>query len=108
MKNNLVLLPPEIHCTGIDSLPDPYTLFCRDHLARVNAWARLAAPGGMAQINLANNEAVYDRFIDPEISLLIGRHMNPFDITLLQVTEMMRIALVHPDFLFGMMEAVHG
>ncbi|MEL6378868.1 MAG: hypothetical protein AAGK25_11060 [Pseudomonadota bacterium] len=108
MIGNISLIAPPLPQNSTTGLADPYTLLMRNHADRLATWRGLCADGGMAQIDLVGNHAVYDRFIDPELALIIGRRVQPWEITFLQVIPSLRLAIVHERFLLEVMEAAHG
>jgi len=94
--------------TDYQSVPTDAELFVQDHFDRFKAWLTWSAPGGLAQISLAENDGLYDQFAPPEIAALIGRITAPFELTFVKVSDGQCVCLVDAIKLFELMEAVKG
>ena len=82
-------------------------LFVRDHVDRFSSWILWAACGGLAHINLANNDAIYDRFIPPEIARLLERISSPHELTFVHIDDGKCLCLMDAVKAVELMEAAH-
>lgn len=82
--------------------------FHRDHFERFKSFLMWSAPGGMAHIDLAANDARYDKFIEPEIASILARLSGSFDFTFIKIGDGHCLCLVDAIKIIEMMEAANG
>ncbi|MEL6380229.1 MAG: hypothetical protein AAFQ29_10730 [Pseudomonadota bacterium] len=83
-------------------------LFVQDHFERFRSFTMWSAPGGLARIDLAANDARYDKFIEPEIASMLARLSGSFDFTFIKIGDGHCLCLVDAIKIIEMMEAADG
>jgi len=83
-------------------------LFVNYHFDRFKSWLLWAAPGGMAHINLASNDAAYDKFVPPEIAVMLDRVTLNHELTFLNIADSRCLCLMDAIKVIELMEAANG